>query len=75
MATASRSIIAACSSSTFWSSSEVVRSMILTSALSWRIITAGIPVDAWRTFSKARWTRRSHVVSVVMTRTSPATSR
>ena len=28
--------------------------MIVVSASSWRIITAGIPRPAWRTFSKAR---------------------
>ena len=35
-----------------------VSSMIFVSASSWRIITAGIPVPAWRIFSNARSTSR-----------------
>ena len=49
--------------------------MILTIASSWRIITAGMPWLAWRIFSKARWTRRSWLGSVVMTRMNPSPSR
>jgi hypothetical protein len=35
--------------------------MILASASSWRIITAGMSRSACRIFSNARWTNRSYV--------------
>ena len=41
------------------SAARVVCSMILVSASSWRIITAGMPRPAWRIFSNARSTSRS----------------
>ena len=48
--------------------------MILASASSWRINTAGMPSAAWRTFSKARCTRRSWLGSAVMSLMNPAPS-
>ena len=54
-----RSIMAACSSSTRRCPSLVVSAMILASASSMRIITAGMPRLDCLIFSKERCTRRS----------------
>ena len=56
-------------------SGDVVSSMIEPSESMRRIRTAGMPVDAWRILSKARFTMRAYDGSNSMRRTLPAASR